>query len=116
MWKIFRFFCLWTLGILEKKGWRKIVKVIETNLSLDNNNIIDHQSRIVEVNSWEDYCKAFQKYKGDSVGFKSLTLMKGETLQRNCSITNFMYDEFHLSCDILKGKIRTKRLAYLVIE
>lgn len=96
---------------------RKIVKIIETNLSLDNiNNIMDHQSRIIEVNSWEDYCKVFQEYRGDSVEFKSLTLMKGDTLQKNCSITNFVYDKFHLSCDILKGKIRTKKLAYLVIE
>ena len=80
------------------------------------NNIMDHQSRIVEANSWKDYCKSFQEYIGDSVEFKSLTLMKGDTLQKNCSITNFIYDEFHLSCDILKGKIRTKKLAYLVIE
>ena len=42
--------------------------------------------------------------------------MKGDTLQKNCSITNFVYDEFHLSCDILKGKMRTKKLAHLVIE
>lgn len=77
---------------------------------------MDHQSRIVEANSWKDYCKAFQEYIGDSVEFKSLTLMKGDTIQKKCSITNFIYDEFHLSCDILKGKIRTKKLAYLVIE
>ena len=41
---------------------------------------MDHQSRIVEANSWEDYCKAFQEYIGDSVEFKSLTLMKGDTI------------------------------------
>lgn len=80
------------------------------------NKIMDHQSRIVEANSWEDYCKAFQEYIGDSVEFKSLTLMKGDTIPKNCSVTNLIYDEFHLSCDIMKYEIRTKKLAYLVIE
>jgi len=84
---------------------------------LDNaTNIIDHQSRIVEVNSWEDYCKAFQEYKGDSVGFKLLTFMKSDTIQKNVSITNLMYDEFNLSCDIMKCQIRIKKLVYFVIE
>lgn len=84
---------------------------------MDNtNNIMDHQSRIVEANSWADYCKAFQEYIGDSVEFKSLTLMKGVTIPKNCSVTNLIYDEFHLSCDIMKYEIRAKKLAYLVIE
>lgn len=77
---------------------------------------MDHQSRIVEANSWADYCKVFQEYIGDSVEFKSLTLMKGDTIPKNCSVTNLTYDEFHLSCDIMKYEIRTKKLAYLVIE
>ena len=40
-----------------------VIQVIETNLSIDNDNIIrDHQSRIVEVEDWDTYCKAFEKY------------------------------------------------------
>lgn len=77
---------------------------------------MDHQSIIVEANSWEEYCNAFEEYIGDSVEFKSLTLMKGDTIQKSCSITYLMYDEFHLSCDIMKYEIRTKKLAYLVIK
>lgn len=56
---------------------------------------MDHQSRIVEVNNWKDYCKEFQEYRGDSVEFKSLTLMKGDMLQKSCIITNLVYDKFH---------------------
>ena len=40
-----------------------MIQVIETNLSIDKDNIIrDHQSRIVEVEDWDTYCKAFEEY------------------------------------------------------
>jgi len=33
-----------------------MIKVIETNLSLDSyDNIVDHQSRVIEVESWERF-------------------------------------------------------------
>lgn len=36
------------------------MQVIETNLSIDKeNNIRDHQSRIIEVIDWDTYCKAY---------------------------------------------------------
>ena len=42
-----------------------MIQVIETNLSIDHDNIIrDHQSLIVEVEDWDTYCKAFEKYNG----------------------------------------------------
>lgn len=49
-----------------------MIQVIETNLSIDKDNIIiDHQSRIVEVEDWDTYCKAFEEYNGEAVYFKS---------------------------------------------
>lgn len=52
-----------------------MIQVIETNLSIDNDNIIrDHQSLIIEVEDWDTYCKAFEKYNGKAVYFKSKTM------------------------------------------
>lgn len=48
-----------------------MIQVIETNLSIDKDDTIrDHQSRIVEVEDWDTYCKAFEKYDGEAVYFK----------------------------------------------
>lgn len=44
------------------------VKVIETNFSIKNGEILDHQSRMVSVDSLEDYKKAFIEYDGLAVG------------------------------------------------
>lgn len=49
-----------------------MIQVIETNLSIDKDDAIrDHQSRIVEVEDWNTYCKAFKEYNGEAVYFKS---------------------------------------------
>ena len=43
-----------------------MIQVIETNLSIDKDDTIrDHQSRIVEVEDWDTYCKAFEEYNGE---------------------------------------------------
>lgn len=90
------------------------MEVIETNISMDFNNIIrDHQSRIVEVNSWETYCKAYEKYDGEGITFYSKG-MPGNTIQSNCKILDLIYDKVHLFCVIEhpKGFIDI-RLAYI---
>lgn len=99
-----------------------MIQVIETNLSIDNDNIIrDHQSLIVEVEDWDTYCKAFEKYNGKAVYFKSKT-MPGNSISSNCKISNLKYDEMHLSCNITKLKdngeeiFTDKRLAYLIVD
>lgn len=84
---------------------------------MDNSGAIkDHQSRIVEVNSWEQYCKAFDEYDGNAVEFKSLTNMIGSTIPREVKLCSIKYDDHHLSCDIWKGMFETKKLAYLIDE
>ena len=57
-----------------------MVKIIETNLSMTDMIVIDHQNRVIEASSWEDYCNAFENYSGDTVEFKSLTSMFGSTI------------------------------------
>lgn len=98
----------------NKKG-SDFIQVIETNIAIDSNNIIrDHQSRIVEVDSWETYCKAYEEYDGKSIAFYSKG-MPGNTIQSNCKILDLIYDEIHLSCKIVNHQIgfAATRLAYI---
>lgn len=94
------------------------IEVIETNLIIDEDNIIqDHQSRVVEASSWDEYCKAYQNYDGKEVFFKSKT-MSGSSIKSNCKISKLKYDEIHLSCNIwrlINGEIlEDKKLAYRI--
>lgn len=93
-----------------------MIQVIETNLSIDNDNIIrDHQSRIVEVEDWDTYCKAFEKYNGEAVYFKSNT-MRGYSILSNCTMTDLIYDDIHLSCMVLhRSGFITKKLTYRIV-
>lgn len=93
-----------------------MIQVIETNLSIDNDNIIrDHQSRIVEVEDWDTYCKAFEEYNGEAVYFKSKA-MRGNSILSNCAITDLIYDDIHLSCMALHSSgFNTKKLAYRIV-
>ena len=93
-----------------------MIQVIETNLSIDKDNIIrDHQSRIVEVEDWDTYCKAFEEYNGEAIYFKSKT-MRGYSILSDCTMTNLIHDDIHLSCMVLhpSGFI-TKKLAYRIV-
>ena len=93
-----------------------MIQVIETNLSIDKDNIIiDHQSRIVEVEDWDTYCKAFEEYNGEAVYFKSKA-MRGYSILSNCTMTDLIYDDIHLSCMILhQSSFITKKLAYRIV-
>ena len=93
-----------------------MIQVIETNLSIDKDNLIrDHQSRIVEVEDWDTYCKAFEEYNGEAVYFKSKA-MRGYSILSNCTMTDLIYDGIHLSCMVLhqSGFIK-KKLAYRIV-
>ena len=93
-----------------------MVEVIETNLIVDNDNkIYDHQSRIIEVEDWDTYCNAFEEYNGRAVYFKSKT-MPGNSILSNCTMTDLIYDDIHLSCMILhQSGFITKKLAYRIV-
>ena len=89
-------------------------KVIETNLSIKEGEIFDHQSRMVSVDNWEDYIQAYVEYDGLAVGgFRAITNMLGNSIQKDAKISNLQYDEFHLSCDIkYKDGWTEKKLVY----
>ena len=75
--------------------------IIETNLSLKDGVIVDHQSRVIEAKSWDEYVEYYrQNIESDRKHskFKSLTGLFGDSLPRYGDITEFKYDNFHLSC------------------
>lgn len=97
-----------------------MVYVIETNLSMNEDKIADHQSRVIEVPSWEEYCAMYENYDGQacSIG-RSLTQMIGNNINAHRIIENLKYDDFHLSCDMVWDNelfyldSRVRHLAYL---
>jgi len=90
-------------------------KVIETNLSIDNENTIkDHQSRVIEVDSWEDYIQEIKDAK--SVSRNSvLGNLHGNTIPSSSVVEIISLDDFHLDCDIVnRYGILSKKLAYRI--
>lgn len=97
-----------------------MVKVIETNVILKNGVVTDHQSRVVEVESWESYVEEMRScksvYREDFYG-----RLNGESLFKNTRIENFKADDFHLSFDAYRTCFEPERywsthLACLVEE
>jgi len=92
-----------------------MIKVIETNLSIDNKNTIrDHQSRVIEVYSWEEYVEEIKNCK--SINRSSvLGSLHGVTIPIESKIENLTYDDFHSLCDVInRFGISSKKLAYKV--
>jgi hypothetical protein len=89
-----------------------MVKIIETNLSIGNNNeIFDHQSRVIEVESWDDFVNEIKE--GKSIDRKGT--LWGLTLPRQCRVENLKFDEKHLSCDVNRNNnLISRKLAYLI--
>lgn len=97
-----------------------MVYVIETNLSMNVDKIADHQSRVIEVPSWEEYCAMYKNYSGQACTIgKSLTHLGGNNINSHRIIENLECDDFHLSCDMVWDNelfsldSRTRHLAYL---
>jgi len=96
-----------------------MIKVIETNISIDDNGIQrDHQSRVVEFEEWEDVIDEFRS--GVSVDREDvLGSLHGRTIPLNAVIENLKYDDFHLSCNIIKDNgrgflIKSTKFVYLI--
>jgi len=90
-----------------------MIKVIETNLSIDNNdNIADHQSRVIEVESWEKFINEIKE--GKTVSRMSICgCLDGCTIPRESKVVNIKYDDIHLSCDVYNYfGVKTKKLIY----
>ena len=96
-----------------------MIKVIETNISVDNEGISrDHQSRVVEFEKWDDVIDEFKSEI--SVDRKdALGSLHGRTIPLNSMIADLKYDDFHLSCNIIRDTgngflIKDKKLVYLI--
>jgi hypothetical protein len=94
------------------------VKVIETNLSLNPNYdydiILDHQSRVIEVDSWEDYINEIKEAK-TVIREAYIGKMEGTTLPQEAKIKDLKYDYFHLSCYVYHSNFKTKKFVYKII-
>jgi len=90
-----------------------MIKVIETNLSLDENeNILDHQSRVIEVESWDSFIEEIKN--GETICRKSiLGCLDGCSIPKKSKVENLIYDDIHLSCDVINYLgMKTKKLIY----
>ena len=94
-----------------------MAKVIETNLSLNPNDgltILDHQARVIEVESWESYIE--EVLTGDAV-YRKAALgidMEGYSFPQDGIIEEFKSDEHHLSYIATSETKIHKSLAYLI--
>ena len=89
-------------------------RIIETNISIDDKGqIADHQSRIIQVESWESYIEEIKsgetKYRMSYLGN-----VHGCSLPKFCRVDNLVFDDFHMSCNVWNyANMLTKKLAYL---
>ena len=91
--------------------------VIETNLLIHDNDIKDHQSRVIEVESWESLQEEVTNNK--SVDRKSfLGSLYGLTLPRGCKVMSYKFDDRHGECVVLRmnDEVLTKKLFYKIGE
>jgi len=94
-----------------------MIKIIETNLSIfthqDGCEIIkDHQSRVIEVESWEDYIEEIKQSKS-VVRNSIIGSLHGVTILPEARVENLTYDDFHLNCDVInRFGIMSKKLAF----
>ena len=88
------------------------MKIIKTNIIGigdfvdDATKITDHQSRIVEADSWEQYVLHY--YRNSSFFRNKFP----RTLPEQCTISRLDFDDYHLSCIIDNGDFLTYRLVY----
>lgn len=92
-----------------------MIRIIETNLILDDNDkIIDHQSRVIEVNSWEKFVNEIKNQETvDRISI--FGDLRGVTIPKKAKIENLKYDDKTISCDVttyMGNKI--KKLIYKI--
>jgi hypothetical protein len=97
-----------------KKDITKLERVIETNLSFDDEGKLqDHQSRIIVVDSWDNYVQEIKKgkYVKRHAEFGG---MHGLSIPEEAVVLNFVFDDYHLSCDIQHNQFSDKKIAYRI--
>lgn len=94
-----------------------MIKIIETNLSInpnDGSTILDHQARVIEVESWESYIE--EVLTGDAVYRKGSfgINMEGYSFPQDGIMEEFKSDEHHLSYITTSDTGIHKSMAYLI--
>jgi hypothetical protein len=95
-----------------------MVNIIETNISMKDNKLMDHQSRVLVVPSWQEYVSLFTDYDGKANGRDYKTLhndLMGCVMPNTATINELKYDDFHLTChfNLFNGMEETK-LGFLI--
>jgi len=95
--------------------WNKLIKVIETNLSLDSyGEIKDHQSRMIEVKGWSKLIEEIQN-KDVIIRKSFLGNLEGVSIPKNSRVYQIDFSENHGTCIVVNylGH-KTKKLFYRV--
>jgi len=95
--------------------WNKLIKVIETNLSLDSyGEIADHQSRMIEVEGWSELIEEIQN-KDVIIRKSFLGNLEGVSIPKNSSVYQIDFSENHGTCIVVNylGD-KTKKLFFRV--
>ena len=102
------------VGLYPAKEKTDYCKIIETNISMKDGQVYDHQSRVVEADSWDEYTEMYEEYDGSPIDrFKAISEMIGNSIPKDVEILNLKYDEKHLTCDFKhKDGWIEKKLAY----
>lgn len=102
------------VGLYPAKEKTDYCKIIETNISMKDGQVCDHQSRVVEADSWDEYIEMYKEYDGSPIDrFKAISEMIGNSIPKDVEILNLKYDEKHLTCDFKhKDGWIEKKLAY----
>ena len=102
------------VGLYQAKEKTDYCKIIETNISMKDGQVYDHQSRVVEADSWDEYIEMYEEYDGLPIDrFKAISEMIGNSIPKDVEILNLKYDEKHLTCDFKhKDGWIEKKLAY----
>lgn len=91
------------------------MRIIETNISYGKSDQYDFQSRVIEIDSWEDYIQEIKENKCVSRN-SVIGNLNGQSFPRYFNdFDNLKYDDFHLSysfTDMAGYKIN--KLAYIV--
>ena len=88
------------VGLYPAKEKTDYCKIVETNISMKDGQVYDHQSRVVEADSWDEYTEMYEEYDGSPIDrFKAISEMIGNSIPKDVEILNLKYDEKHLTCD-----------------
>ena len=98
------------------------MKIVETNIIYEAMTFYDHQSRVLEIPSWNEYCDLYRNYNGEAVRDEDVkykdvfgTLLRGCLLPKNAIIISLKIDDFHLTCNMnLWDGTPQYKLAYIV--